>query len=93
MQSGTVVIATAGKEKGGFYAVVQVLDSRTVLIADGRRRPIEKPKKKNIAHLKRTNHIIGTIGSNRQLRMTLKSLEQGLAPAASTPVDSTVTGG
>lgn len=74
MERGTVVIASAGKEKGGMYVVVQVLDSRFVLIADGRRRPIEKPKKKNIAHLRRTNHTIGEISSNRQLRIVLNSI-------------------
>ena len=73
MERGTVVIASAGKEKGGLYVVTQVLDSRYVLIADGRRRPLEKPKKKNIAHLKRTNHVIGEISTNRQLRITLRA--------------------
>ena len=73
MERGTVVIAAAGKEKGGFYVVTQVLDSRFVLIADGKRRPLEKPKKKNVAHLKRTNHVIGTITTNRQLRITLRA--------------------
>lgn len=72
MERGTVVIATAGKEKGGFYVVTQVLDSRYVLIADGRRRPLEKPKKKNTAHLKRTNAVIGEISTNRQLRNFLR---------------------
>ena len=74
MECGTVVIARAGKEKGGFYAVVQVLDSRYVLIADGKHRPLEKPKKKNIAHLQRTNHNIGEISTNRQLRTYLNSI-------------------
>lgn len=76
MQRGTVVIASAGKEKGGFYAVVQVLDSRYVLIADGRRRTVENPKKKNIAHLKKTNYVIDEIGSNRQLRISLRAFIQ-----------------
>ena len=74
MERGTVVIASAGKEKGGLYVVTEVLDPRFVLIADGRRRPIEKPKKKNIAHLRRTNHTIGEISSNRQLRIDLNSI-------------------
>lgn len=74
MERGTVVIAKAGKEKGGFYVVVQVLDPRYVLISDGRRRPLEKPKKKNIAHLQRTNYNIGEISTNRQLRTYLNSI-------------------
>ena len=72
MERGTVVIASAGRDKGGLYAVTQVLDDRYVLIADGKRRPIEKPKKKNLAHLKRTNQVITEITTNRQLRITLR---------------------
>lgn len=73
MDRGTVVIATAGKEKGGAYVVVRKIDSRYVLISDGRHRPIEKPKKKNIAHLQRTNTVIDEISTNRQLRIFLKN--------------------
>ena len=71
---GRVVMCTAGKEKGGFYVVVQVLDSRYVLISDGKHRPLEKPKKKNLAHLQRTNYFIGEISTNRQLRTYLNSI-------------------
>ena len=76
MQRGAVVIAAAGKEKGGFYVVTEVLDDRYVLIADGRRRPIEKPKKKNLAHLRRTNTVIDEISTNRMLRKQLSSMTQ-----------------
>ena len=34
----------------------------------------EKPKKKNIAHLQQTNTVIDEIGTNRQLRLFLKSI-------------------
>lgn len=76
MQRGTVVIAAAGKEKGGYYVVTEVIDDRYVRIADGRRRPIEKPKKKNLAHLRRTNTVIDEISTNRQLRKALSSMTQ-----------------
>ena len=77
MERGTVVIASAGKEKGGYFVVTEVLDQRYVLIADGKRRPIEKPKKKNINHLKRTNSVIDEIETNRQLRIILNSYRGG----------------
>ena len=77
MERGTVVIASAGKEKGGYFVVTEVLDQRYVLIADGKRRPIEKPKKKNINHLKRTNSVIDEIETNRQLRNLLNSYRGG----------------
>ena len=73
MKRGDVVIAKAGKEKGGLFVVTQVLDPKYVLIADGNHRPLEKPKKKNTTHLKRTNQTIGEIESNRQLRILLRA--------------------
>ena len=80
MERGAVVLATAGKEKDGFYVVTDILDSRYVMIADGRSRPIEKPKKKNIAHLRRTNTTVGEIGTNRQLRIFLSQYKAGQKP-------------
>jgi len=77
MERGTVVIALAGKEKGGFYAVIDTVDRRHVLIADGKHRPIEKPKKKNISHLRRTNTVIDEISTNRQLRTFLNRFHIG----------------
>ena len=77
MERGRVVIAKAGKEKGGCFAVTEVLDDRYVLISDGKHRPIEKPKKKNVAHLQRTNTVIDEISTNRQLRIFLNSFHRG----------------
>ena len=48
---GSVVIAKAGRDKGRAFAVIEVLSDREVLIADGKRRPIERPKRKNVIHL------------------------------------------
>ena len=93
MERGTVVIALAGKEKGGVYVVTRVLDSRYVLIADGRRRPIENPKKKNIAHLKRTNTVIGEISTNRQLRVFINSFRAGDGSRRAEPLGENVSGG
>ena len=70
---GAVVIAKAGRDKGRAFAVIQVLDDRTVLIADGKSRPIERPKRKNIIHLQATGTTVDCITTNRQLRMTLKN--------------------
>ena len=47
---GSVVIAKAGRDKGKAFAVTEVIDSRTVLIADGKSRPLERPKRKNVSH-------------------------------------------
>ena len=73
---GSVVIAKAGRDKGNAFAVIEVLDPRTVLIADGKRRPIERPKRKNVIHLQITRTTVDCITTNRQLRTTLKQFSQ-----------------
>lgn len=72
IRKGCVVIAKAGRDKGKAFAVTDVLDSRTVLIADGRRRPLERPKRKNVIHLQATAATVDCITTNRQLRNFLR---------------------
>jgi len=50
-QLGRVVKAKAGRDKGKFFVVVGRIDHEYVLIANGRTRSIDKPKKKKIKHL------------------------------------------
>ncbi|MBK6088230.1 MULTISPECIES: KOW domain-containing RNA-binding protein [Ruminococcus] len=73
---GSVVIAKAGRDKGRAFAVIEVLSDREVLIADGKRRPIERPKRKNVIHLQGTNTTVDCITTNRQLRNILKEFLQ-----------------
>lgn len=73
---GSVVIAKAGRDKGKAFAVVEVLSDREVLIADGKRRPIERPKRKNVIHLQSTHTTVDCITTNRQLRNTIKEFLQ-----------------
>ena len=63
---GSVVIAKAGRDKGRAFAVIEVLSDREVLIADGKRRPIERPKRKNVIHLQATHTTVDCITPNRQ---------------------------
>lgn len=51
MKLGSVVLALAGKEKGGLYIVVN-LDEKYVYLADGKRLSAFKPKKKSLKHVK-----------------------------------------
>jgi hypothetical protein len=50
-QVGRVVLAKAGRDKGKAFIIIQRLDADYVLIADGKGRSINKPKKKKIRHL------------------------------------------
>ena len=68
----SVVIAKAGKEKCARFVVTEVIDERFVLIADGRKRKIASPKKKNILHLQGTKEKIDEITTDRRLREFLR---------------------
>lgn len=68
---GQLVISTAGRDKGKYMLVVKLLDSKTVYVADGELRTIEKPKKKNVIHLKalnkRADYVAQKLENNRRV--------------------------
>lgn len=49
---GQVAEILKGKETGRHAVVVGIVDQKTVLLADGKKRPAALPKRKNIAHIK-----------------------------------------
>ena len=49
---GRVVRSKQGHDKGRWFAVVGTVDEKYVLIADGRTRKLENPKKKQSKHLR-----------------------------------------
>ena len=51
-EAGRVVISTQGHDAGRWYAILTVLDDRNVLLVDGDTRKLEKPKKKQVKHLR-----------------------------------------
>jgi len=51
-KAGDIVLALAGRDEGRIFAVLEILDENYVLIADGRSRRVDKPKRKKIKHLK-----------------------------------------
>ncbi|MCL1903503.1 MAG: KOW domain-containing RNA-binding protein [Oscillospiraceae bacterium] len=52
-----LAISSAGHDKGSWYAVV-AREAGVVYIADGRRRKLKSPKRKNIKHIELTNKTI-----------------------------------
>lgn len=58
---GSVVLSTAGRDKGRFFLVVAIVDDKYVKIADGELRPQEKAKLKKIKHLKFNGDVIEKI--------------------------------
>ena len=51
MEKGCVVKATAGKENGQIFVVVN-LDDKYAYLSDGKRLKASKPKKKSFKHIK-----------------------------------------
>ena len=56
---GWVVRATAGRDKEGLFCVVGVdQESQMLLLADGKRRKVTKPKRKKLGHVMAlTDHL------------------------------------
>lgn len=75
LKRGSVVYIKAGKEKACFFTVLET-DGKSVSVADGKKRPIEKPKRKNIKHLSLTNMYIAEefMDTNKKLNQKLSSL-------------------
>ena len=73
--TGRVVKASAGRDKDRFF-IVTAVDEKFVYIADGKTRPIERPKKKNPLHLKPTNSVADNVDTNRKIRRVLAEYQQ-----------------
>ncbi len=73
---GSVVRAKAGRDKDMFFVVVKT-EEGFAYIADGKRRKIEAPKKKNLIHLQATNTVAAdSMETNRKLRKFLSEYQK-----------------
>lgn len=52
IEIGTIVYSVAGRDSGRFYIVVEIVDDKYIKIADGKLRRIDKPKLKQIKHVR-----------------------------------------
>ena len=70
---GSIVKAVAGREKNGFFVVLDC-DSVFAYIADGKRRKVEKKK---LIHISPTGTVIeGSIKTNPQIRKILNNFRK-----------------
>ena len=69
---GSVVKAKAGRDKNDFFVVVET-DGDYAMICNGKRRPIEKPKRKKLKHLSATKTVVNkdSMSTNREIRKAL----------------------
>ncbi|MDE6565853.1 MAG: KOW domain-containing RNA-binding protein [Clostridia bacterium] len=58
---GSVVLSTAGHDSGNYFVVVELENTEYVKICDGKLRPLERPKRKKIKHLKDTYLMVEDI--------------------------------
>lgn len=56
-QQGSIVLATAGRDAGMYFAVVSVSPD-SVWLADGKRRRLAAPKRKNKKHVQQTDAVL-----------------------------------
>lgn len=91
IQVGSVVKACAGRENDRLFVAVAVHDS-FVLIADGKERKLEKPKRKNIKHISPTLLQIDTSElTNKKLRKLINEFStQSSNQADRQPLDGEV---
>ncbi len=77
VKRGQVVRSIAGHDKGGFLAVVEA-DGPCALVCDGKRRPLERPKRKKLSHLAMTATVLGedALRTNRQIRAALRPFRE-----------------
>jgi large subunit ribosomal protein L14e len=61
---GQVVRIMQGRDAEQFAIVIEVLDDRFVLIADGEKRKYDRPKKKNKNHLEFYNYVSPEVQSS-----------------------------
>ena len=80
LKRGSVVVSSAGRDKGTFLAVLR-LEPDGVWIADGRRRPLERPKRKNPRHVTETPFTVdeASMATNRELRRVLTAVKSKAA--------------
>lgn len=57
MEIGQVVFSKKGRDKRRAFVVLAV-EEEYVFLADGRLRPLNKPKKKKVIHIQPTNTVV-----------------------------------
>ena len=76
IKAGSVVISSAGHDKNRFMVVVGA-DGEKILVADGKERKLQSPKKKNIKRVRKTLYQIDIEElTDKKLRRTLRELSE-----------------
>lgn len=73
VEKGTVVRSRMGRDKGLFLVVLAV-QGNEVLLCDGKLRPLERLKRKNLRHIAVTSSVLPdhSLKTNREIRKSLR---------------------
>lgn len=76
LERGNVIRSSAGRDKGRLLAVMQVSE-KLVTVCDGKERPVDRPKSKNIRHIEYVGASIkeDELATNRMLKKALARLD------------------
>ena len=76
LEKGNVVRSSAGRDKGRLLVIMQV-SGKLVTVCDGKERPVDRPKSKNIRHVEYVGASIkeDETATNRKLRKALARLD------------------
>ena len=79
MKIGQIVYSIAGRDKGKALIIIS-RDNLGVFVVDGKERPLNRPKLKNIKHLKFTDYCLSEndYRSNKALKASLKRYQAKL---------------
>ena len=75
MEIGSVVFSRAGRDKGIYFMVYEIVDSDFVTLVDGDVRKLNKPKKKKIKHVKNTDTVLENIAQKVKDKSTVYDAE------------------
>ena len=75
VEKGSVVRSMAGHDKGTLYLVLGAEKDR-MLLCDGKRRPLDRPKRKSGKHIRKTNTVLDLAGmdTDKKVRRALSAL-------------------
>ena len=85
IMTDVVAVSLRGHDKGGIFVVIGFADENHALIADGKIRKREKPKKKKLKHLMAIGRLElpePSAASNRELRHALRKFGAAVAAVA-----------
>lgn len=72
---GGIAVSKAGRDSGREFIIIRLLEIPFILVADGSLRRVERPKKKNVKHLKITGFVVDDIKDRLEKRLKLSNAD------------------